>query len=202
MCPYAASARLWAAPSWQPHFSLGDFVATVVPHLVRFSLVSQSIPLDGFLIALPNTRYETFPALARLFNATLRYLHKLDPTPVPNHFDHVLHEDWQFTFNQQRFFIIVMSDLYDEKSTRETYAVEGSFIFLQPESSFAHYKIPRAAPKEPVREGIRTAFEEVGKSYRGKIIGTPFEAPRYLKPLSGVDQPCRWWETDVRDYGV
>lgn len=196
-CIFAPIARVWGHPAWAVGSPLEDNLAAGLGAFERFVKVAGHEWLDGYVIELAEEQYgATLPALARSVKRVLQFLSDHDPAGERCMDKQIESTEWQFSFGGLRCFVLAFAPCYGPNSSRYSFGSKSTFIFLQPDISFVHLKIPRGEEKK-VRDTIRQAYAAHGRPYDMAIIEVPLEAPRYVKPLRVGDPVVRWWEEQL-----
>lgn len=193
-CPFAASAKIWANPEWKKEKKMEENISDAIPHILRFIRVAVSEGLDGFVITAPGCYGTSLKELAKFTRLTLKYLSDQDPANIHCMDKGVDGNEWQFSFNGQRFFVITFAPCYPATHSRYAFGMDATFIFLQPEHSFSKSKVPRGESPGKLRDSIRKSFSDNNQPYFSNIITTELEAPRYVKPVNLHDKPVKWWD--------
>lgn len=197
-CPYFGGARLWAAPAWDTSASIADNVDLLVQSLVMFCKATVHEQLDGYVIALDDQApAASFRALSRAFAELLGLLVDRDPKPNGCLDNDIDIRGWQFQFHDTRLFTTVHSSLYPTDHIR--HSDSGTFILLQPETSFDHYGIGgNFAGSGQRKQRVRAAFGHL--RYPGDLIDLRIEARLYvLSNLQENEQPYIEWWRDLPD---
>jgi FPC/CPF motif-containing protein YcgG/NTP pyrophosphatase (non-canonical NTP hydrolase) len=192
-CSFARNAHLWGAPAWNSAASIRENAAIIAPYLISFTKCAQYEGLDSFIIqAKGEFLSDDMPAISRSFNSLLHALVEIDPTENDCLETRVDRLGWQFVFNQVRIFITVFSSIYQQSSPR--YCSTGTYIMLQPETSFDKCSIGRAYPQSAATKvKIRNEFARQGFDYPADLIDQRIEASLYILPREANDKDCEWW---------
>lgn len=193
-CIFSGNARLWGAPAWDGLLSIEHNVDLIIPFLTCFAKAAELESLDGFVIRLNDgLNIGDMTALSRHFARLLTCLAARDPQPNHSFACEVLTPGWQFSFRGTRFFISVFSPLYHASHSR--HSEKGTFVMLQPESSFAaHHVGSRFPTSADLKARIREKFTDAGITYPKESIEGRIEARIYLLPRWRGDTEVAWWE--------
>ena len=112
---------------------------------------------------------------------------------------------WVFEFNKVTFFITTFAPFYPETHPRYSFGAKDCYILLQPELSFAFHDLPPDSPEtnwdtpKTVRDKIRVAFKEAGRSYYiPESIFSPM-VHEILRPISDSASYYEWWRNGKKD---
>ncbi|GAB1694969.1 hypothetical protein [Krasilnikovia sp. M28-CT-15] len=197
-CPFAATARLWGAPDYDPALSFTENMDASLPGLKVFSSMLQSDVLDGYVYAFPTEIVggKDVAETARLFRAFMGHLieHATGEEPRPFDRDTVTDERWRLWLYGEQFFVTVFAPCYPHGHSRYAYGNdEAVLIMLQPEESI-HAAIPHDT-YDARADGIRQRFEEAFQAYHVADA----EADRFLLPTQPGGEPVRWYDAEADD---
>jgi len=195
LCPFARKAKLYGGGVGKGQ-DIETAAKSIMPRLIELTKFGKKRKLDGFVIELPADRFaNNLVELCRSFNSLLRELANHDPAGENCFKGNILKKDWQFTFNQTRFFVTAFAPFYNPRHPRFSKVKNSAFIFLQPDYSFDNHGISRRnTHRETVKNNIRKAFQETGSGYDIALVKQPLEALKYIKALRISDPPVRWWK--------
>jgi YqcI/YcgG family len=195
-CPFARVARL-VGGSLSGRGGLERRILRLVPSLVRMTRDGRHRRLDGFVVHVPARLGSDLDRFCQTFNRILRILALHDPTGYNCFEADILGEDWQFSFNETRFFVTAFGSFYESNHSRFSGRNDSGFIYFQPEYSFDHHGISSSNPdRERLKKRIRDGFALSGAPYDVGLIRQPIEAYKYVKPLRIGDPPVQWWNCE------
>lgn len=189
-CPFASTARLVAAPPYEPGETVTDHVVRSLPDVIDFARRAEPDALDAFVYRFPvDVVGEDLPALGRLVNTVVKTLMRSDPSD-PREVDRaaVLQPRWRMSFAGIDCFLPVFAPLYPSGHSRHTFGIPGQvFILIQSDSSF-HRRLGRNPDR--IRRMIRARFAQAGQPYDHRQL----EAHKFVLPLTADDPPVRWYD--------
>lgn len=197
-CSFAPAAELWAGPLWNPRRAQDVNLRELWPDLVKFTRVHETAGLDAFVIA-PRVKKQpkTVDDVGRQVRDILMGLSETDPSGRNSMAELLLSPGWQFSFNGVPLFVMAFSEVYPQSHVR--HADRGTFLMLQPESSFDAHGIGSAHPHSTaLKHKVRDNFAKHGQAYPLATIEARVEAHLYVLPLEG-EAPLNWWEPDARN---
>lgn len=200
-CLFARHAKVWGCPSWKDELCLEGNIYRLLPMFLKFTIVCPSKKLDAFLMELPGDIYgQNIQDFGKAVYKVLKVLSDNDPAKI-----HCMNKSylgkrgWVFEFNKVTFFITTFAPFYPENHARYAFGAENCYILFQPELSFAFHDLPPDTPEthwekpETVRDKIRIAFKEAGRSY---YIPENVHGPmvhEIVRPVNDTDKVYEWW---------
>jgi hypothetical protein len=85
------------------------------------------------------------------------------------------------------FFLNAFAPCYGPNDSRYTHGVNGTFYFLQPETSF-HYRMQRSRVKQ-IKNAIQNTFSRKGQSYPAELN----EADKFVLPPKDSKPEPAWY---------
>jgi hypothetical protein len=195
LCPFSRAGRHWDAPTLSMPWGSDDYLATVAADLERFLRSLDN--WDDYVIPIRGQHApKDLDAVARCLNWLLRGLSARNPEGVDCMRQPVENKGWWYRFAQQRFFVLVLSDVYPQSHARSCGKLSGTFVVMQPEASFdrALGKLEQMVPK--LIDGVRNRFRDAGRPYNPGLSQSPYEIHRYLKPLDPKAGVVRFWSDE------
>jgi hypothetical protein len=169
--------------------------------LYRFVELSSELELDGFIIEIPESiAGNNLTKMGGLLHRILCDLSEHDPAHEDCMNEEIESPQWWFKAAGQRVVVLVFASFYDSTHPRHTGGLPFSYILLQPIHTFERRARNEALEvSTEARERIRAVFAAQGRPYDETISLSPFEAYKFLKPMSVGDSPIRWWELNYGD---
>ncbi|XP_065190782.1 uncharacterized protein LOC135821711 [Sycon ciliatum] len=207
-CIFAKSARLWGARDWNHHLSFEENVERSIPALIKFCAIGLHCQLDGFVFELPSSTFGTSPEVfGRGVRRLLTCLSDSDPAGVHcMRRSYIGGRGWFYEFARTPIFVTTFAPCYADNHSRHAFGVDGCFVLLQPEYSFAAKNLPADTPDtnwtnpQTVRDRIRVAYRQAGREYivRDTVYYSP--ALDIVKPLAvDTDEVVQWWSNTKTD---
>jgi FPC/CPF motif-containing protein YcgG len=190
LCPFAAKAKIWGGPRWDPQVSRSQCLERCARDLSEFTKLAIDEGYDGYVaeVGLPPEGPMDLEAVRRTFHWFLRMLALHDESCRDCMTKDFLDKRWQFEFGSVRMFLNVFSSYYPKLHSK--YApIEGAFfVFFQPEQSFKKFDLDDAMTRH-----IRDRFAAAGMPYNGRQIDERIEALLYMFPEDPDGPPVMWW---------
>lgn len=195
-CPFAKNAKIWGGSLWNLNQSLEENIEHNLPLLNCFIQKGESEQLDGFVFSAPHHFGYTIEELAHFTRNVLQILSLKDPARGHCMAKIIESFDWQFNYLDTNFFVSTFAPCYPKSHPRYNFGTQATFLFLQPEFSLKRHGIIRGTKAtEKIGKSIRKIFAENKRDYDHlSIMESPFEAVRYLKPVTYSDNLWKWWE--------
>lgn len=196
-CLFAAQARIWASPPFEPSISVEQYIVKIIPIIGKFIVVAKHEHLDGFVVEIPKEHAgDTLESLGNIVKRVLTCITDNDPARPLKHAMHDIEKaTWQFSVYNTPMFVTTFAPCYDTSHSRYAFGLESTFILFQPEFSFGYHNIPPPNDKRPnnIRAKIRRNFDDHGRHYHREESGVYPVAPLYVKPLLYNDPVYKWW---------
>lgn len=195
-CTFAGRSIIWTAPADDPQDPESTILRWTLA-LRGFVEACRRDSLDGFLIVLGAEHGMT---VSQLSCTTRNVLHGLASHDAKGSCDleSPETEDWHFSFGGERLFVIAMGPCYPADHSRYSFGEPYVFLLLQPDRAFdrAVESGGNGLISNTVRTRIRSRYARHGRPYDLSITLSPYEAHRFVKPLTLGDPPVRWWRPE------
>jgi len=195
-CPFAKRAKLWGSKpgdAAQSAAALGEFVLR--------SEAGEA--LDGFVLELDSADAKgDVASFGRSVKVALTELSDRDPQlDGCMRKKYIGERGWCFRFAGATFFVTSFAPCYPASSPRFSFGSESAFVLLQPERSFARHNLcdnhVEVQSPPSIRDKIRAAFREAGRSYYLPPTTRYAPAPYIVRPATEQDPPFEWWQDDA-----
>jgi hypothetical protein len=202
-CTFAPIARIWGN-TWQPGGSLESNVMQAIPIIDKFiPWVARLEHMDGFVFEIEDpSAGATEEALAKTARRVLSLIAENDPTGNCMKGD-LSSPSWRYTFKGEPIFVTTFAPCYPATHPRYGFGSQSTFIYLQPEYSFKHHRIPSNSKQHSIRHHIRARFAARGQAYYSPdFLDRPMPdkadspiAPLFVKPVRPMPLiDWRWWD--------
>ncbi|MFF3257466.1 YqcI/YcgG family protein [Actinacidiphila glaucinigra] len=199
-CVFARRSVIWTVPWCGP--DIEEALPAWGQKLRGFAAAARREPVDGIVLTLPGEYGATVTDLASTTRRVLRGLAELDGSSRCD-LRSPEREGWYFTFARERMFLVTTAPCYPPDHSRHGFGEPYTYLLFQPDRAFDRAVSPSGGGliSPAVRGRIRDLYENSGRPYDLSITLSPFEAHRFVKPLSLGEAPVRWWELGPADEG-
>ncbi|WP_145930646.1 YqcI/YcgG family protein [Acidihalobacter prosperus] len=191
-CIFATKGKYWGAPKWQMNGTFEDNIFRIAMALDKFLKIGRKEGMDGFLLKAPAEFSATVNILARSTARILQGLSVIDPDEAGCLSRQIEAPEWKFRFVRESMFISTFGACYPEKHPRNTYSMDGTYFFFQPDYSLRMQPMLSERMEVETRLRILKAFEKSGGWYSND--NKCYEAARYVRPVAAEEPPVRWWD--------
>jgi len=194
-CPFAKKGQLHYGSTWTSQIEFSEQARIWTREMAKFTKLVPLTNPDGFVIGVlgkqtPGTLHE----LSHFVCHTLNDL-TIQSRGSPLTKKEVTADGWQFSLQEIRMFLVVMSSVYPQTNSRYSPVPNSAFMFFQPEVAFDNF-IPHSEhdPRtQRLKVVIRQDFIRAGKEYDIRITASSSEVSKYVKPLNLGDPIVEWW---------
>ena len=194
-CPFAKDAKIMYSSDWDSKIDFKKNITRILPQFACF--VTKGIP-DGYELFITEIRQKSIikqiKNFAGFLNKLLHEIYLSDTRAVKYFTDGIETMEWDFTFNDVRFFIPTFAPFYKRTHPRYSFNPDAAFIMFQPDCTFDKYNISSKNPdRSEITEKIRDLFLENNVTYNLRYVRGSIKAVRYIKPVNLEGPPVKWW---------
>lgn len=158
LCPFAKKANIIeVAQNARTIEDISNNLKLILPEISKKDI-------DAAFVSLPDKYANDIKVLG---GALRQILLNIDPESLSQ----INSPGWKLNLNNEKFFVAVFSDKFDENSSRN--CPKGAFILFQPKNSFSRAGMDKAHDDARIRSSIRTLFAKGGKPYNHESLNEP-----------------------------